>query len=1112
MDDFTSVCERCGAPLESGPGLCSSCAEADSGGSSSEGGEGASAGESFSGSEDRSNAVSSESSDFCGNCGTPLAPGETFCTSCGTAMPEKPKPAFTSWLRYTLISVLVIVLLGGGISLLGTFWKGRTKPPGGVAALLDDQRKPLNIEIGKVLESREISSRDGGNISTPDGLTFIAPPGSLDRDRKIEIHEAKVPDPGISVRIPGDSKKTQMKCLKAWHIDPGKEERPFNDCVELTVTLPELKDKKGVPPAVMALISHDGKSWSYIPCDVKDGRITVKTRSLSTFAVFGCHPAYPVLLGITVISALSYYVYKNLDQEIPQRFHAQAPFVALLNPLEVPGAGTGHLYFAWSKSLGSDKDTGAKDEKAFLNEAVVIVERYRKMSNPPTPKDQSLPFPYRQHAINEIYLAGRKYLVPDSVLRIEKAVFLARDYYSSRKGFRPLSSDVWIYVVSTDEDFYQNPWLQRGYLMLSTKNNDEKTNVCALHELFHRFQNEYYTFGGDLPTLEASAMMIEREARAYYEQNKKPFWTAAGQTEAQFVAYRMGLDGPGQSVFSNNPQPPRYLGYGLSWFLEYLKIQAIKTSKTLNADNFHGNFLEKWSQSDLHQALQWASGGSDETLARAYLNFAAECVFDCTPSKLGKDSYFGKLYESEPLSYDPSNDYMEARGEEPGLGIPSTTYDLGRNPYLELGDAEIPCWSIQFCRLNAPDRPNAQLVVQVPGCWLRSCQGRSVIYRKGDEKAVIPLAIPEALTKDDPVPPDENSTLSQLVPVLRGASNYLYMVDTGIVRGTKPARVYLLEPPSNVKAAVAGDKLSISWDRPDLAVKNPACVKGYTVYLNGKKIADLAPEGKGSSRELPMPEGETGQLIIEMAAMDTSEPPLESARSQAVTVNRPGSPPSSSGDAQYVWILTRQWTDDNTGKLNKTVTRYGNGGAKVGDGSATSFSDCESGTDASGYDTYAATLAPGARVKWKKHARFTHSWDNPGREMAFDSENSITLSVADSGSTGWPDTDFLYGTTGMNVYCCGDLTSDFNKGVLVDQSGVTAGLSTGNSGDYGRRSNSKKVRWTAGPKNMADPYISDLPESYKRLVVAVSVSANGYPNTSENGWGAIYYEYVLKKK
>jgi len=1110
MDDFNSVCERCGAPLESGPGLCPSCAEADSASGSYAGGESTPAGESFS--EVGGAAASSESSDFCGNCGTPLAPGDTFCTCCGTALPEKSKPALPPWIRYTLFSVLVIALLGGAVSLLRPLWKGKTKPQGGASLPFDDPRKPLQIEIGKVLAGKEIASRDGGEISTSDGLTLKAPAGSLDRDRTINIHTARVPDPGVTVRIPGDSKKTPMKCLRAWHIDPGKEEQPFNDCVELTVTLDELKEEKGVPPAVMALISHDGKSWSYIPCDVKDGRITVRTRSLSTFAVFGCHPVYPVLLGITIISALSYYVYKNVEQEIPQKYHAQAPFVALLNPLEVPGVGQGHLYFAWSRTLGRDQNTGAKDEKAFLKEAVDIVERYRKMSNPPTPRDQPLPFPYRQHAVNEIYLAGRKHLVPDSVLRIERAVLLARDYYSTRKSFRPLSTDIWIYVVSSDDDFYQNPWLQRGYMMLSTRNNDEKTNMIALHELFHRFQNEYYTSGGDLPTLEASAMMIEREAKAYYEKNRKPFWPAAGQTEAQFVAYRLGLDGPGQSVFSDNPQPPRYLGYGLSWFLEYLKNQAVKTSKTLNEENFHGNFLEKWSQSDLHQALQWASGGSDETLAKAYLNFAVECVFDCKPSKLGKDSYFGKLYNSEPLSYDPSKDYMVARGEDPGLGIPGTTFDLGKSPFVELGDTEIPCWSIQFCKLNAPDRPRAQLVVQVPGSWLTSCQGRSVIYRKGDDMAITPLAIPEALTKDNPVPPDEGSTLSQLLPVLRGESNYLYVVDTGIERGKPPVRVYLLEPPSNVKATVAGDRLSLSWDRPDLAVKNPACVKGYVVYLNDRKIADLAPEEKGSSRELPIPAGETGGLKVEMTTLDTSEPPLESSRSQAVTVNRPGSSPSPSGDAQYKWIFKRQWTEDNTGKPETSVTRYGNAGARMGDDSAASFSDCECGNDASGHETIAATLAPGVAVKWKKHAKFTHSWDTLAREIAFDSENYITLSVADNGSTGWPDTDFIYGVTGMNVYCLGDMTGEFNKGVLVDQNGVTAGLSTGNSGDYSKRSNSKKVRWTSGPGNLIDPYVSDLPENYKRMIVQIVVNVSCYPNRSRDGWGAIFFEYELNKK
>jgi hypothetical protein len=101
-----------------------------------------------------------------------------------------------------------------------------------------------------------------------------------------------------------------------------------------------------------------------------------------------------------------------------------------------------------------------------------------------------------------------------------------------------------------------NPWAGRRYMLVGANAGSAIIWTTALHELFHHYQTGYVWLDrtSHLPFLEASALLMEREAIAPYADAAKPFNAGEGLVLAQMLVYRNGLDGPTSST-RDSPDP-----------------------------------------------------------------------------------------------------------------------------------------------------------------------------------------------------------------------------------------------------------------------------------------------------------------------------------------------------------------------------------------------------------------------------------------------------------------------------------------------------------------------------------------------------------------------------
>src|SRR3982751_6351523 len=56
---------------------------------------------------------------YCANCGTPVAPGLSFCNRCGNSLKERNEPSHTGGITAFLIAISLIGIVGMGIMLGG---------------------------------------------------------------------------------------------------------------------------------------------------------------------------------------------------------------------------------------------------------------------------------------------------------------------------------------------------------------------------------------------------------------------------------------------------------------------------------------------------------------------------------------------------------------------------------------------------------------------------------------------------------------------------------------------------------------------------------------------------------------------------------------------------------------------------------------------------------------------------------------------------------------------------------------------------------------------------------------------------------------------------------
>jgi hypothetical protein len=679
----------------------------------------------------------------------------------------------------------------------------------------------LTVEREKQLASTTIAAAAGGALSSGDGLTLTVPPGALDQDRTVAIYAARPAGPALSAAAVGQEAKP-MEVLRTWDVDLGPETGLMPGEMELSI------DVSAYPPERYPLLSPavaaDGRTWTRLPAERRGDALVFTTRHCSPVCLLGLAQAFAVVLPI---AAISYLVYDRVD-EFPDRYNAYAPFVSIDdNPRGF------EIY--WSRKVpGADPKTGFRDEKGYLKELEKVAKEYGALGGGGSTGAAS-----RRTEIREL---KRKHLMPECVQQVEAALAAAQEYLKTRGIKEPLLP-LPVYVVPAvggASGFVHNPWAGRRYMLIGASLGAGTLNTTALHELFHHYQAGYVWIDrtGHLPLLEATALLLEREAAAAYQTAKRPFDLIEGLNLAQFVVYRHGLDGPERW----EEDFVRRFGYGLTWFLEYLRDERwVGAARSRPAETFLPELMKYWGSTKfnaIHKALAWAAGGGDADLARSLDDFARNWVLKGPVDKCGNRSPYGAKYSFCPLSDNPYGD----RSADYGAG--NATVDLSKEGVHPVDDAFIRPWSIQFLRVKGPAGGKAVAALEVPREWFpEKGRKRIVLLRDGPDQTEV--------TEFEDLAPKSGASAWTSLDLQEDA--FLYIVDTGQtgsgwVSDYKPARLLLLEPPSDVKGTVEDGRLRVKWRPPSAA----AALKGdlaYFVHVNGSRSKAIKGSGGPAGME-----------------------------------------------------------------------------------------------------------------------------------------------------------------------------------------------------------------------------------------------------------------------
>ncbi|MDO9582600.1 MAG: hypothetical protein Q7J24_05760, partial [Desulfomicrobium sp.] len=604
----------------------------------------------------------------------------------------------------------------------------------------------LAVERQGQLAEAKITVADGGTISSGDGLTVTVPPGAFDQDRQVTIHAALVPPPPLSAGVIGGP-AAPLTVLQSWDIDLGPETGLMPEALELSVDVSAYPPERY--PLLSPAISTDGRTWTRLPAERRGDTLVFQTRHCSPVTLLGLSQAAAVMLPIT---AVAYLVYDRVD-EFPSRYNEHAPFISLDHHPD-------GFEIYWSKKVpGADPGTGFKDVKGYLQEVEKLLQPYQG-------KEIDLLTNVRLgYKVRDLQ---RDFLMPECVRQVHKALTVARDYLNTRRIKKPQLT-LPVYVVPTlneNSGHIHNPWSGRRYMILSAQLDERTKNTTALHELFHHYQTGYVWIdrNGHLPLMEASALLMEREALPYYKNAKppKPYNETEGLALAQFAAFRHGLDGPAQW----KEDFVRSFGYGLTWFLEYLRDEHWVKRQNKKAEDFHAALLDYWSAhkyNAIHKALAWAAGGDDESLAKALADFAEKYVLKGPVDTCGSRSPYGAKYNACPLSDSPYGTAFVVQG------LAYATVDLSKTPVHPIDDAFIRPWSIQFLKIQGIPGGKALAAVEIPREWFPlEGRKRSVFIREGAKE-------PDVTAFDDEAPQGSPSAWASLA---LDEDAFLYIVDS----------------------------------------------------------------------------------------------------------------------------------------------------------------------------------------------------------------------------------------------------------------------------------------------------------------------------------------------
>lgn len=800
-------------------------------------------------------------SPVCASCGAQPREGARFCGACGApvASVSLPPPRGLSSRPGRVLAVALAALAAAAVAAVVVVRSGSPgairprKGEGWRAARLPE----IEVDKGNELASAKIDGARGGVLKGADGVEITIPAGAWAGERRVALREARVEAPPVKLGYLGVG--TVPTARRAWFVEHDGPQGLF--AREVTVTVP-LGASALLP--VVPLISVDGRAWRSVDFGASGGKLTFTTRHFSPFQLIELRmAASPWMLGALGAAALLFLVVERAD-ELPHGYHKDAPFTG------IPGLDSGPFEIYWSRKLpGVDVSTGFHDQRGYLRALDEIARRYRDTGG-------CSGLGAARSCRAEINEARRTYLMPPQVRAIEEALDFAHGYIESRKFPSP-AFRLPVYVVpamdGTASGYLYNPYVDRRYMVMAPTGDASRLHATALHELFHHYQSGYAFFDRNdlLPMAEASATLLEREAAGYYAKKLSVNLLPPDLNNAFFDVYARGIDGPDEGT----EDALQAHGYGLSWFIEYLRDRKYGGDK----EGFHRSMMHQWGATYLsahHKTLRWAAGGTEYALGEALDSFAFE---EALPG-MTRNNTLGRRY----FPQNPGAVYHK----------PFADVDVTTSPFVRFG-AKIPGFSIQYYRVEGPGRSGAQVVLRFPRAWTSGRPGRSVYLGQEAEQSATLRTLKQAQV--------EAEGAQAHVQLRPERERYVFVVDKGNEpprwwwqESLPPASAFVLEPPSNVKGTS-----DLSWERPPAAGQGD--LRGvFRVYAGDKLVAEVSD--RKTSTSLDAASLPAGAVISMSWAVEAG---TQAGRPVHVESARSGSKPS--GVSVALGALPAGWSE-----------------------------------------------------------------------------------------------------------------------------------------------------------------------------------------------------------
>lgn len=699
------------------------------------------------------------------------------------------------------------------------------------ALLLERERRSVVLSPDRAAVSEETTpgpilaetslSANGGRVAAADGLTLDFAPGSVTKPSPIRISRSAAPPPAV---LGGAS-----ALLGAWSVDAASAD-VFGAPVGVSMKLPVVPGPLS-PDMIVPMISRDGRAWFPVPYRRDGDTLRFET---THFSILGA-----ILIGTAIGTAVLAVI--RAPTELPSVFHDEAPFIS--SPYPDPEGWS----IAWAKSLGSG-DKGLRDEKSLDIVFRTLWDDYRKNvielselrdkriarareSNlsvePILDELQPLFGTLRENLERNRARAFMQYGVPDAVIQVREALLTAKRILVTDPAGRGFADPGPITVFVTAKPGANDGeavirWTSNPYLFLCSKTNRDTLYLTVLHEYFHAIQKRYLSNANkNIFLTEATATLLERETI--------PAFDAMGIPIKNYLAdlgkIKTGLKGPKLPVLWGDAKPYQRFGYGMSWFLEFIRDEVfMKDFPTSKKENFQRNLLAHFRDADQSPAfldvLTWAAGGDAKKLGKVLVDYAEKAIFPGLPG--------ATLYERT---------YVDAQNRFMVFDDPKSLHEvvsLDTEGSFELNDAKIAPWSVQFFEFRPPPQANrkvrSKLAIACPAEWFDASKtvGRKLYVRNAGDADAASLK-PGANGVREALPFDAPLRLS-VIDTGQTGSGWVYEYSTG--------RVILLDPPHDLRATVIGSasalegaSLRIDWTLPAVAAKTPDLLEGFDLDI-----------------------------------------------------------------------------------------------------------------------------------------------------------------------------------------------------------------------------------------------------------------------------------------